>query len=92
MALLYCQNKLYASSKTLYSELRATYCEQLLTDNNQYAAHWGQYEGKVSEKATAVNNTYLQVQGQEDGVKSYGRMVDLMLAWYETANLGNVNN
>jgi hypothetical protein len=85
MALLYCQNKLYASSKTLYSDLRATYCEQLLADNNQYAVHWGQYEGEVSKKATAVNNTYLQVQGQEDGVKSYGRMVDLMLAWYETA-------
>ena len=85
MALLYCQNKLYASSKTLYSQLRSTYSEQLLADNDQYSAHWAQYEGEVAEKATAVNNTYLQVQGQEDGVKSYGRMVDLMLAWYETA-------
>jgi len=84
MALMYCQNKLYASNKTLYQELRATYCEELAADFSQYGEHWAQYEGEVAEKATTVNNTYLQAQGQEDGVKSYGRMVDLMLAWYET--------
>ena len=86
MALMYCQNKLYASNKTLYQELRATYCDQLSDDYNQYSVHWAQYEGEVAEKATTVNNTYLQAQGQEDGVKSYGRMVDLMLAWYDSIN------
>jgi hypothetical protein len=34
----------------------------------------------VAEKADAVNNTYLKSNNQEDGVKSYGRMVDLLLA------------
>ncbi len=85
MSLLYCQNKLYASNKTLYWELRETYRDELNADLAQYAAHWAQYEGKVAEKATAVNNTYLQIQGQEDGIKSYGRMVDLMLAWFEVS-------
>ena len=84
MALLYCQNKLYSSSKTLFRDLRGTYSDLLADDFDQYIKHWAQYDGKVAEKATAVNNTYLQAQGQQDGVKSYGRMVDLMLAWYET--------
>ena len=82
MALMYCQNKLYSSNKDLYWELRGTYGDSVDADFDQYASHWAQYEGKVAEKATAVNNTYLQVQGQEDGVKSYGKMVDLMLAWF----------
>jgi len=85
MALTYSQNKLFSSSKTLYRKLYGTYGDLLIADLDQYARHWDQYEGKVAEKATTVNNTYLQAQGQEDGVKSYGRMVDLLLAWYETA-------
>ena len=34
----------------------------------------------VTEAARAVNDTYLKSQGAPDGVQSYGRMVDLILA------------
>jgi hypothetical protein len=27
-----------------------------------------------------VNNAYLKTQGQKEGVRSYGRMVDLLIA------------
>jgi hypothetical protein len=30
--------------------------------------------------ARAVNHTYLRAQGQPEGVASYGRMVDLLIA------------
>ena len=30
--------------------------------------------------ANRVNDTYLKLHGEPDGVKSYGRMVDLLLA------------
>ncbi|MDO4294981.1 MAG: DUF3810 domain-containing protein [bacterium] len=43
---------------------------------------WDRYESKVSEVANQVNDTYLKINSQEDGVKSYGRVVDLMLAYY----------
>ena len=29
-----------------------------------------------------MNDVYLKANSQEDGVKSYGRMVDLMLEYY----------
>jgi len=32
-----------------------------------------------------VNDAYLKTQGQADGVRSYGRMVDLLLAERRTA-------
>ena len=43
---------------------------------------WDKYEGKVAETATKINDTYLKLNEQEEGVKSYGRVVDLMLAYY----------
>ena len=41
-------------------------------------------EGQLAEVAQQVNNGYLVVNGQEDGVKSYGRVVDLILAYYRS--------
>jgi len=35
---------------------------------------------QVRVAASAINNTYLKAQGQTSGVRSYGRMVDLLIA------------
>lgn len=50
-----------------------------LEDNNVF---WDRFEGKTAEVSTKVNDTYLKALSQTDGVLSYGRMVDLMLADY----------
>ena len=44
-------------------------------------AFWESYEGKIAEAADKINDTYLKANHQTDGVKSYGRVVDLMLAF-----------
>ena len=80
LALINAMNKLYAADSDRYFELRATYSEDINDDLAYHSAFWDQYEGPVAEKADAVNNTYLKSNNQEDGVKSYGRMVDLLLA------------
>ena len=41
---------------------------------------WKQFEGPAAEISSAVNDAYLKANRQEEGVKSYGRMVDLLLA------------
>jgi hypothetical protein len=38
------------------------------------------HEGPVAEASRRVNNAYLRSQGTRDGVASYGRFVDLLLA------------
>ena len=38
------------------------------------------YLGRAAEVNQRVNDAYLRSQGQSDGVQSYGRMVDLLLA------------
>ena len=50
-----------------------------LAGNNQF---WDRFDGKVAEASTQLNDRYLKANNQEDGVRSYGRMVDLMLAYY----------
>lgn len=45
--------------------------------------YWAQYREKDTYKAAAaVNDAYLQANGQTDGSRSYGRVVDLLLAEY----------
>lgn len=82
-ALIYCQNALHDCDYAAFAELHATYSKPVIADLTAYAEHWAQYEGPVSDVSETVNNTYLIVQGESDGTKSYGRMVDLMLAWYD---------
>ena len=51
-----------------------------IRDRAYNSAYWERFEGRLSEVSRTVNNTYLQANSQEDGVQSYGRMVDLLLA------------
>lgn len=80
---IYATNQLYRNDYEAYKEV----AEQLsasarvdLSANNQF---WKQYNGKIAEIADEVNDTYLKANGQSDGVKSYNRMVDLMVAYYK---------
>ena len=43
---------------------------------------WARYDGPLRETAEAVNNAYLQSMGQSEGVRSYGRVVDMLIALY----------
>lgn len=87
LALIYCGNALAAQDMDLYGELWATYHEGIVRDFRDNSAYWDQYEDTVvSETADKVNDVYLKVNEQEDGVKSYGRVVDLLLAEYRKSH------
>lgn len=49
-------------------------------DLAERAQHWAKYEGPVQNVSNAANDTYLKANDQADGMQSYGRMVDLLLA------------
>ena len=40
-------------------------------------------DAEVQEIVDKVNDTYLKINNQEDGTRSYGRVVDLLLAEYK---------
>jgi len=54
--------------------------EAVRTDRRERAAYLKRFEGPVAEASNAANNAYLKANQQTDGTRSYGRMVDLLLA------------
>ncbi len=83
LALVYSGNALAAQDMELYGKLWESYHEGMVRDFRDNSSYWAQYEDTViSETANKVNDTYLKANEQEDGVKSYGRVVDLLLAEY----------
>lgn len=80
IALIHAMNALHGADAEAFSALASQYSDGLRRDLAAHSAHWAQYEGKASEVQQKVNDAYLKVNKQQDGVRSYGRMVDLLLA------------
>lgn len=88
LALIHATNQLYDADSDLYYELRKTYSEGLGRDIADNSAYWQRFESPVSESAQEVNNTFLKANMQRDGVKSYGRMVDLLIGLWRDGGIG----
>lgn len=83
LALISSGNALYGQDKDLYFEIREMYSDGIVKDIRANTDYWTKYEDTViSTVSNKINDTYLKANAQEDGVKSYGRMVDLLLAKY----------
>ena len=80
---IYSMNTLYRVDSEQWSEVRDGLDEPVEADLQANNRFWDFYEGAVSELADKVNDTYLKVNGQADGVKSYNRMVDLLVVYYQ---------
>lgn len=86
LALIHSMNALYEHNKEEYLELSQKYSEELKNDLREISEYWAKYEGPVEEISDKMNNAYLKSNNQKDGVKSYGRMVDLLIAEYRLRN------
>lgn len=62
------------------AQVAASLTPAVQRDLAQRSAHWSQYEGPVQEASNAANDAYLKANDQSDGMQSYGRMVELLLA------------
>lgn len=82
LGVIYSMNALADADMDMYKQLVKKYTPQVRKDLVNDNEFWQKYRGKVEEVANNVNNTYLKSNGQKDGVQSYGRMVDLLLAEY----------
>jgi len=80
LAFIYASNALYGSDSNAANIVYSKLSDGVKRDLANNAAYWKQFEGPVASAANTVNDQYLKANRQEDGVKSYGRMVDLLLA------------
>ncbi len=54
----------------------------VINHNRNSSEYWSKYETPVAAVSETINDTYLKINNQNDGTKSYGRMVDLVIAEY----------
>ena len=85
LALVHSMNQLYVEDYDMFLEIYLDYSEGVKSDLDAYSNYWKHFEGPVADITNKVNDTYLKMNNQQDGVKSYGKMVDLLLAnWRKT--------
>jgi len=79
-ASVYAMNELARVDREGHARLEARRAPGVRRDLAALAAWAERYRGPAERVSRAVNNAYLKSQGQEEGVRSYGRMVDLLIA------------
>ncbi len=83
LAFSYSVNKLYEVNTTYYYEVWDEVSENVLDDRRENSKYWQQFAGTtLAQVGNDVNDAYLKANDQDDGTKSYGRMVDLLLSTY----------
>lgn len=83
----YVMNSLYAASPDYYNTFYGTLDRQIVYEFYASSAFFEKYrENIAADVSSAVNNNYLQSQGQVEGTRSYGLVVDLAVAYYKTAS------
>ncbi|MEG0369269.1 MAG: DUF3810 domain-containing protein [Hungatella sp.] len=79
---IHATNALAKLDAKAYGDLYHQLDPRVILHLQQNSEFWNRYEGKVAEVSNQWNDAYLKMNDQADGVLSYGRMVDLMLAYY----------
>lgn len=85
LALTHSIGELYSTDRDAYWRVTDSLIEPVRDDFKANSEYWKQFEGPISEASEKVNDVYLKTNRQAAGVKSYGRMVDLLLAERRTA-------
>ena len=90
MALISSGNELYMKNQELYFEVRDIYSDGIVKDIRANSEYWARYKDTVvSTVSNKINDTYLKANAQTDGVQSYNRMVELLLAKYKAEQTKN---
>jgi hypothetical protein len=90
LAYIHLGNALYSADYDAWLSVYESLDDGPRADLRSNNAYWEQYETKAAEVSEQVYDSFLQSNGQEEGIKSYGACVDLLVAYYiDTAKQGN---
>lgn len=79
----YVAGALYKADGSLYSSLMSDLDMRIYSELFSYNKFFDKYRDLAASKISGtVNDTYLKSQGQEAGTDSYGRVVDLAVAYF----------
>lgn len=79
---------LEAVNKEEHSLLSSTISAAVKRDTQAERDFWASHEGILERISNRMNDFYLKANRQQDGVASYGRMVDLLIAYQRKGHEG----
>ena len=79
---IYCMNVLRDADEEAWAQVRSGLSGEVEPDLLANSRFWARYDGAAAEAADRINDRYLQANGQKEGIKSYDRMVDLIVEYY----------
>ena len=77
---VHAMSALHATDRAAWKAMEVHRSEAVGRDLRALREWAARHEGPAARAAERVNDAYLRSQGQKEGVRSYGRMVDLLLA------------
>ena len=85
----YCLSALYKADAdrvlALYEKYADSYGVSLVRlDRSDTSQIYRQYESKLQNISDQINDTYLKTFSEEDGIRSYGKVCDELIAYYES--------
>jgi len=83
MGLLYTLSAYYHADPDSYAELYDSIDEGIRLDIAEHSAYLEKYEGIIGDLHSKINDLFLKSNGEQEGVASYGQVVDLIVAWNE---------
>ncbi|MDD2539011.1 MAG: DUF3810 domain-containing protein [Bacteroidales bacterium] len=86
-SLNYLLHAVYNALPDQYEGLMKSLSPRVLHDLAQNRAYWEPFRSSFSEMSRQVNDAYLKANSQRDGIASYGKVVDLMIADHKFSNL-----
>jgi len=80
---------LYHADDALYWQVIDFFSDLLINDFNTNTNYWRAFQSPMRTISKSVNDAYLKANSQSDGVQSYGRVVDLLIADYKQLQIIN---
>lgn len=79
---LHLGNALYKAAPERCQAIRDTLPDTVITDLVENNRYWDQFSSPAQDAAQNAYDSFLKNYGDEDGVKSYGMVVDMLISYY----------
>jgi len=85
--LRYCLNEINYTNPEKFEELKESLNIGILKDLQQNQEFWESYQNWSEKYFKIFYDNFLKANNQEDGIKSYSKMVVLLINYYKTTNI-----
>ena len=87
MALRFCMFEIYKKDPAKFETLKIEINKGILKDIRQSEAFWESYQNWTETYFKTFYDTFLKANKQKDGIKSYNKVVSLLVNYYKTEEL-----